>query len=69
MKNMSFEMNLDANQTEFPRGKRAELNIYDDAAGFDCQYIINKSHTEDDITVIDDCTLIGVSIVEEQNND
>lgn len=66
MKNTSFEISLDTNQTEFPRGKRAELNVYDDYAGFDCQYIVNKSHKEGDITVIDDFRITSVSIVEEE---
>lgn len=51
------------------RGKRAELNVYDDCAEFDCQYIINQSHKEGDITVIDDFKITGVSIVEANNND
>lgn len=51
------------------RGKRAELNLYEDAVDFDCQYIINKSHKEDGITVIDDFTFTGVSIVEDLKND
>ena len=50
-------------------GKRAELNLYEDAVDFDCQYIINKSHKEDGITVIDDFTFTGVSIVEDLKND
>ena len=33
MKNKSFKINLNTNQTEFPRGKRAELKLYDDAMG------------------------------------
>lgn len=32
MKNTSFEISLDTNQTELPRGKRAKLNVYDDYA-------------------------------------
>jgi hypothetical protein len=63
MKNTSFEIKLDPNQTEFPRGKRAELNVYDDYTGFDCQYVINKLHKEGNITVIDDFTITSISIV------
>lgn len=44
------------------RGKRAELNVYDDYSGFDCRYVINKSHKEGNITVIDDFTITSVSI-------
>lgn len=46
-------------------GKRAELNVYDDYTGFDCQYIINRSHKDGNITVVDDFTITSVSIVEE----
>ena len=49
------------------RGKRAELGMYDDAMKFDCKYIINKSHKEDDITVIDDCSIISMSIMKEDD--
>jgi hypothetical protein len=66
MKNTSFEIKLDPNLTEFPRGKRAELNMFDDYCGFDCQYVINKSHQEGDITVIDDFRITSVSITEEK---
>ena len=53
------------------RGKRAELNIYDDAMGIDIQmeYIVNQSHKDEDgITVIDDFRLTGMS-VEVKNNE
>ena len=33
MNNTSFEISLDTNQTKFPRGKRAELNVLDDYVG------------------------------------
>ena len=49
------------------RGKRAELNVYDDAnLTFDIEYVINKSHKDQDgITVIDDFRITGVNITEE----
>lgn len=62
MKNISFKINLDPNQTEFPRGKRAELNLYEDYAAFDCRYIINKSHKDGDVTVIDDFRITSVNM-------
>ena len=67
MKNASFEISLDTNQTEFPRGKRAELNVFDNYAGlrFNPSYIITKSHKEGDITVIDEFELTDVSIEQE----
>ena len=39
MKNTSFEIKLDANRTEFPRGKRAKLNVYEDAMEVDMQHV------------------------------
>ena len=45
------------------RGKRAELNVFDDYMGSDCSYVINKSHKDGDITVIDDFRITSVSLV------
>lgn len=42
MKNTSFEIKLDTNQTEFPRGKRAKLNVYEDAMEVDMQRVTLK---------------------------
>lgn len=46
------------------RGKRAELNIYDDAnITFDMEYTINASHKDQDgVTVIDDFRIKNVSV-------
>lgn len=55
-------IDIGTNQNDF-RGKRAKLNVYDDAMEFDCQYVINKSHKEGDITVIDDFKITSVNIV------
>lgn len=50
------------------RGKRAKLNVYDDAnLTFDMEYVINKSHKDQDgVTVIDDFRIMGMSVVEDE---
>ena len=58
-------IDISTNSNEF-RGKRAELNLFEDYAGFDCKYVINKSHKEGEITVIDDFSIMDISIVEEK---
>ena len=45
------------------RGQRAILKC-EDGAEFNCEYIINKSHEEDGVIVIDDITLTNVNIIE-----
>lgn len=62
MNNTSFEISLNPNQTKSFRGKRAKLNLYDDYIGFDCQYVINKSHKDGDVTVIDDFTITSINM-------
>lgn len=58
-------IDIGTNNNDF-RGKRAELNLFEYYAGFDCKYVINKSHKEGDITVIDDFSIMDISIVEEK---
>ena len=66
-------------EPKFPRGKRAELNVYDDAMEVDMQRVtltlcysvdkpnmINKCHKDQDgVTVIDDFRVMGMSVVED----
>lgn len=46
------------------RGKRAELNIYDDTnITFNMEYTINASHKDQDgVTVIDDFKIKSISV-------
>ena len=54
-------------EPKFPRGKRAEIGVYDDAnSTFDMEYVINKFHKDQDgIAVIDDFKIASVSITKE----